>query len=451
MMGVGGVGMAGLALLLAGRGINVSGSDCSENNITQWLLRHGIDFRNGHNAANVPDNTEWAIRTGAVPLTNPEVVHCLNKNLPVFLRGAVLAAYAREKYSIAVGGTHGKSTTTAMIIQLMQAAGIDTSYSIGGEVKSLAGVAGIGTSPHLVVEADESDGTLALYAPDIALVTNIEPDHLDYFADTKALESCFLSFFTNTKKRIVCCVDDPCLQRLIPEFNNVLTYGFSSSAVIQGSNFRQDRSHLSVDVSYAGKQAGTIRLPVIGQHNATNALAACAVAFELEIPFSKVQKAFTNYVPVQRRFEVLLKNKSIMVVSDYAHHPTEIRAVIKMAQQYSYKRIVAIFQPHRYSRTLALGDQFPPAFLGVEHVILAPVYAASENSLVGGASSDLYELFIKSGRTNVELAHSLADSWQKTRKILQEGDILLVVGAGDVNVIGEWAKDELENSFEQEI
>jgi UDP-N-acetylmuramate--alanine ligase len=470
--GIGGVGMAGLAHLLSSRGFTVSGCDSTSGRVTDWLQQHGVSVQLGHDATHITKELAWLVRTPAIAADAPEILAAQARGLPVLARGVVLPALLKHfSFSIAIAGTHGKTTTTAMAAQLLQAAGLAPAFAIGGEVEALGGVAGTGAGQCVVVEADESDGTLALYAPDIAVVTNIEFDHMEHFGGEPELVECFQRFIRQAR-RVVFCADDPRAAALCA---GGISYGFADSADFRATHVELTAFTSNFDLLCHGETMARLRLPVPGRHNIQNALAACAVAHAVfqgletgMAGFPKVEKkegpvfprlgknhaesskpwknpleifqALEKFCPARRRFEVVSEAGGVLVISDYAHHPTEVRALVAAARGLG-RRLVAVFQPHRYTRTLALGADFPAAFSGVAEVVLAPVYAASEAPLEGGTSRALARHFAQSGVTHLREVESLEAAWFYLREILRDGDVLLVVGAGDVEKIAFWAKD----------
>jgi len=399
MIGIGGIGMAGLALLLKERGHCVNGCDEQENRQTAWLREKGIPVSIGHNRSHLTD-IDWIIRTTAVPDDHPEVV---NARVPVSRRGEVLPALLRDRFTIAVSGTHGKTTTTSMIAQIL-----GCGYCIGGEVPGFDGVAKDGEI--MVVESDESDGTIANYHPDIAVITNIEYDHMEHHASVEAFEACFKTFIANTKQKIVYCAEDPAASRLCAGNLKAVPYRFAP-----------------------------LKVALPGRHNQLNACAALEVCRQWKTE-AEIFRALEKIKPVRRRFERVFDGE-YTVISDYAHHPTEIRALIQTALgTLKPKRLLGIFQPHRYTRTKALMADFPPAFLGLEKLWLLPVYAASEKPLPGGTSDDLFKKFPTAGKPAVQSCQTLESAWRDIQRELRAGDVLLIIGAGDIEQLAERAR-----------
>jgi len=443
LLGISGFGMAGLAVHLAGRGLRVSGCDLASNRITDWLLARGIPVSVGHDASHLDAGVDWLVRSTAVPADSTEVAAARQRGFPVFVRGAVLPALLEGRVSVAVSGTHGKTTTSAMLAQVLAAAGRNPGFCIGGEVAALGGVAGVGDGRSLVVEADESDGTVTLYEPDVAVITNIEYDHMEHFESEDLLVRCFETFARNARRRVVYCADDPRAAAVCGGLPNARSYGFSEAAEIRGVDVDEGAESVAVRAAERDRTLAEIRLPVAGRHNALNALGVLAAAIELGVRPEVVAEGLARFVPVRRRFEKVWDRDDLLVVSDYAHHPTEIRALVQTTRKLG-RRVIAVFQPHRYTRTRALGPDFPPAFAGVDELVLVPVYAASEAPLAGGTGEDLFERFRSFGAVKARYTSSLTAGWEYTRGALRRGDVLLVIGAGDVEKVAWWARAELE-------
>ncbi|MBN1671399.1 MAG: UDP-N-acetylmuramate--L-alanine ligase [Kiritimatiellae bacterium] len=440
--------MAGLAVLLQARGFRVSGCDLRATRITAWLARQGIAVATGHDRRHLRRDVRWIIRSAAVPARCEEITAAVAAGLPVFLRGRVLPALLRGCVSVAVAGTHGKTTTTAMIAHVLTRAGKAPSFCIGGEPSTLSGLAVQGASDILVVEADESDGTLALYRPEIGVVTSVELDHPDHFAGYEDVASCFGKFARQVRRRLFFCADEPGARAVCAGRPGACSYGVRAGADFRARGLKRTATATRFTVWHAGRALGRIDLPVPGMYNALNALAACAVALELGVPFMAIARGLAGFAPVRRRFELTVDRPDLTVVSDYAHHPTEIRAFCRAAAALKRgragARLLAVFQPHRYSRTRALLADFPAAFAGLDDLVLLPVYAASEAPEQGGTLWDLYAAFRKAGRRRVLLcAASLPQAWAWLRRRLDRRTILGVVGAGDVDTIARWASRAL--------
>ena len=396
LMGVGGIGMAGVARLLAAKGLAVTGCDGGAPRTLAWLRSCGISATTGHDPAHLED-VDWAIFSPALQPGHPERNEAEKRGIPLYRRGQVLPVLAESWKTVAVSGTHGKTTTSSMIAHVLRSGGADPSWCIGGELPPDGAPAGIGKSDWLAIEADESDGTLAHYAPEIAVVTNVEFDHMEHFASKEAMVDCFRAF-ARQAKAVVFCADDPEAAKIGAAAGGV-SYGFAASADFRGE---------ILDAGPAGTRFAVrgqaVELPLPGRHNVSNALAALAACERCGIALDAAAASLANFALPKRRFELVAAARGIRIVADYAHHPSQIRALIDAAKQAGAERIWAVFQPHRYTRTLALGAEFPPAFAGVAGVVLAPVYAASEPPLAGGTAEDLLKHFWRHGGPPTELA-----------------------------------------------
>ncbi len=440
LAGIGGIGMAGLAFHLHARGLAVSGCDAAAGPNLAWLKARGIPVAIGHDPAHAA-RPDWLIRSTAVSPASPEIQAALIRGIPVLRRGEVLPALLPAAGSVVIAGTHGKTTTTTFLTRLLQAAGRDPSFFVGGHLDAAGAMAGTGSSGLFVTEGDESDGSLALYAPEFAIVTNIEFDHMEHFADVADFEACF-STFMRQAKRVIFCADDPRAARLASGLPQSVGYGFSAQASCRAAEIEEGPAFIAYTLVRNGRPEGRLSLPIPGRHNILNSLAVAAAGFELGLSFDQIRNAFTSFALPRRRFDRILDRPDLLVVSDYAHHPSEVRTVIQTALKQGRRRILAVYQPHRYTRTLALGRDFPAAFAGVNDLTLVPVYAASEAPLEGGTIADLYRHFREAGQAP-RLARSLREAWLDLRQRLEPGDLLLIVGAGDVDKIAGWAQTDL--------
>lgn len=445
-LGVCGVGMAGVACLLKERGWRVSGCDAAPNARSRWLAGRGIAVCGGHDPAHVAAGVDVVVRSAAVGDTLPEVRAAAERRIPVFARGRVLAALLEGRTSVAVGGTHGKTTTTAFLTHILRVAGLDPGWCIGGETPGLDGVAGTGGGVVFCVEADESDGTLVHYRPDIAVLTNIELDHVEHFRDPAELKECFRIFARQARRTVIYGADDPRAFAAVRGLPDTVGCGMGDGAAVRAARIREDSDRIAFDAIIQGETAGRVRIPVPGRHNVSNALTALAAAVRLGVAPAAACAALESAALPLRRFERVVFRDGLHVISDYAHHPTEIAALVRTACRVACRRRVAVFQPHRYTRTLALAETFPPAFRGLDELILVPVYAASERPLAGGSVWDLYDRFRRSAAGAsapvVRVAGSLQAAWQALRVNIRPGDLLLIVGAGDVVDLASLARDE---------
>ncbi|HRT04550.1 MAG TPA: UDP-N-acetylmuramate--L-alanine ligase [Kiritimatiellia bacterium] len=436
LMGVGGIGMAGVARLLAAKGLAVTGCDGGAPRTLAWLRACGIPATTGHDPAHL-DGVDWAIFSPALRSGHPERAAAEKKGIPLYRRGQVLPVLAEFWKTVAVSGTHGKTTTSSMIAHVLRACGADPSWCIGGELPPDGAPAGIGQSDWLAIEADESDGTLAHYAPEIAVITNVEFDHMEHFDSKEAMVDCFRAF-ARQARTVIFCADDPEAARIGAAAGGI-SYGFAT-----GADFRGEILEAGPAGTRFAVRGAAVALPLPGRHNVLNALAALAACDRCGIALAAAAAALASFALPKRRFELVAEARGIRILADYAHHPSEIRALIDAAKQAGAERIWAVFQPHRYTRTLALGAEFPPAFAGVAGVILAPVYAASEPPLEGGTSDDLLRHFRRHGRPPTELAQSLEEAAESVAARWKSGDWVLVVGAGDVEDVGLMLKEKLE-------
>jgi UDP-N-acetylmuramate--alanine ligase len=438
LLGIGGVGMAGLAVLLRARGFAVSGCDAADGPLLPWLRTQGVAVAAGHDPAHAAA-ADWFIRSTAVSARHPEVDAALRAGRPVFQRGATLARLLARGRSIVVAGAHGKTTTTGLIAQTLRDGGLDPTFCVGGVVPRLGGVAAAGAGAWTVAEGDESDGTLALYRCELGVILNIDFDHMEHFRDADDFRACFGRFAAQSQ-RVLYCADDPETAGLCGALPGARGFGCGAGAALQARAVVADAEGIAFEAWEDGQRLGTVRVATPGRHNVYNALAALGVARAAGLSFDAIRDALARAARPCRRFERVVDRPDVCVVSDYAHHPTEVRALIAAARAAFPGRLRAVFQPHRYTRTLALGDAFPPAFAGVDELVLTPVYAASEAPLEGGTVWDLYARFRAAGWTAVSVAESLDQAWSYVRASTGPGDTWLVVGAGDVERLAHAAQ-----------
>ena len=443
LLGVGGIGMAGLARLLTVKGLAVTGCDGGAPRTLAWLRSCGISATTGHDPNHL-EGMDWAVFSPALPPDHPERVAAEKRGIPLYRRGQVLPVLAELWKTVAVSGTHGKTTTSSMIAHILRRCGVDASWCIGGELPPDGAPAGAGKSEWLVIEADESDGTLAHYAPEIAVITNIEFDHMEHFASKEAMVACFRTFARQARTAVF-CADDPEARQVGLAVRGI-SYGLNENADFRAEDLEASRTGTRFRVRTPSGRGENVFLPLPGRHNVLNALAALAACDRCGIALEAAGAALASFTLPKRRFEPVAEARGIRVIADYAHHPSEIRALIAAAQQAGAERIWAVFQPHRYTRTRALGADFPPAFAGVAGVILAPVYAASEPPLEGGTSEDLLKHFWRHGGAPAELVKSLEEAAEAVAGRWKSGDWVLVVGAGDVEEVGPMLKKRLEGS-----
>ncbi|MEK7209848.1 MAG: UDP-N-acetylmuramate--L-alanine ligase [Candidatus Binatota bacterium] len=439
-VGIGGIGMSGIAEVLLNLGYSVTGSDLRESEATQRLKSLGAQLFMGHNEANLSGNPSVVVISTAVKFSNPEVLEARKRNIPVIPRAEMLAELMRMKYGVAVAGSHGKTTTTSMIAAVLSAAGLDPTMVIGGRVRSLGSNAKLGQGAILVAEADESDGTFLLLTPTIAVVTNIDREHMDFYQTMDRLTESFLAFINKVPfyGLAVLCLDHPTVRALVPKVKKrFATYGLSPEADFCARDLRTEAMEVQFSVTHRSKPMGKLSLRLPGRHSATNALAAVAVAHELEIPFSQVADALGSFTGIHRRFEIKGESRGIMVIDDYGHHPVEIQATLQAIRDGWKRPLTVVFQPHRYSRTRDLFDEFLISFEGADRLVLTEVYAAGEEALPGIGGEVLYQAIKRKGHLEVEFIPDKREIAGQLVPRLRAGDIVLTLGAGDIYRVGE--------------
>ena len=439
-VGIGGIGMSGIAEVLLNSGYAVSGSDIHESDATRRLSQLGAQVFIGHQEDNLAAEPSVVVISTAVKYSNPEVLEARRRHIPVIQRAEMLAELMRMKYGVAVAGSHGKTTTTSMVAAVLSTAGLDPTMVIGGRVHMFGTNAKMGQGDLLVAEADESDGSFLFLSPTIAVVTNIDREHMDFHQTMEKLNESFLNFINKVPfyGLAVLCIDNANVQALLPKVRKrFVTYGLSAEAEVHGSDLQMAAGGVSFTVIRHGQSLGEIRLQLPGRHSATNSLAAIAVALELEIPFATIAKALAEFSGIHRRFEIKGEPRGVMVIDDYGHHPAEIAATIGAIRD-SWKRpLTVIFQPHRYTRTQDLFDDFVAAFDGADRLILTEVYAAGEDAIPGATAEHLYHAIKRRGHLEVEYVADKNDIVVGLAGRLRRGDVALTLGAGDVYKVGD--------------
>jgi UDP-N-acetylmuramate--alanine ligase len=446
-VGIGGIGMSGIAEVLLNLGYKVSGSDLRESDTTQRLRALGGEIFIGHRAENVQE-PHVVVISSAVRKDNVEVLAAREKQVPVIPRAEMLAELMRLKYAVAIAGAHGKTTTTSMVATVLAAGGVDPTVVIGGKLNSLGSNAKLGQGEFLVAEADESDGSFLKLTPTIAVVTNIDEEHLDFYKDIDEIKAAFLAFINKVPFYgvSILCLDQKHIQSLIPQVEKrYLTYGMSAQADYQvkdvelrplGSRFR---------VANHTGDLGWFELSVPGLHNVSNGLAAIAVARELEVDLEVIRKALAEFSGVQRRFQVKGEARGVLVVDDYGHHPTEIRATLAAAKAALGRRVVCLFQPHRYTRTKHLLEEFFSAFNQADRVIIMDIYAAGEAPIAGVSGQAVEEGIKRYGHKDAVYISDRDAVVEHLAGTLRQGDLLLTLGAGDVWKLGEAVLERLKS------
>ncbi len=443
-VGIGGIGMSGIAELLANLGYQVSGSDARRSDVTIRLESLGVRVRSGHDAANVGD-AEVVVVSSAIAADNPELAEARRRKVPVIPRAEMLAELMRLRYGIAVAGTHGKTTTTSMIALVLERAGLDPTAVIGGRLSAFGSNARLGRGEFVVVEADESDRTFLKLSPSIAVITNIDREHMESYGDWASLQQAFADFANKVPfyGAVIACADDWAVRELLPRLTRrVITYALDDrDAEIVGQNMQLEAFGSTCRVlqtrAGAAVELGGLQLRVPGRHNLLNALGALAVALEAGVPFVKAAAALEEFRGAERRFQLLGEERGVMVVDDYGHHPTEIAAVIAASRAGIDRRVVVVFQPHRYSRTSLLMQEFATALSEADEILLSDIYAAGEAPIAGVTVEALAAAVAATGRSPVHVVKTLEALPAAVLKVARAGDLVVTLGAGSIGTVGE--------------
>jgi UDP-N-acetylmuramate--alanine ligase len=436
MVGVGGIGMSGIAEVLLTLGYSVSGSDTKPSTITERLQDLGATIHEGHRAENV-GSAHVLVTSSAVKADNPEVVEAHKRKIPVIPRAEMLAELMRLKYGIAVGGAHGKTTTTSIVASILAAAHLDPTFVVGGKVNQAGTTARVGRGDYFVVEADESDRSFLMFAPVVAVVTTIDREHLDQYSSLEDIQDAFLQFVNRVPfyGAAILCLDEPNVQAIIPNVKRpIITYGTSTQADLVISDVELKGLGGEFRLTYKGEDLGKFELPhPPGIHNVRNAAAAAAVALYLNVASDLIREGLAKFAGVGRRFDVKGVVNDIVVVDDYGHHPTEIRATLEAARGCKFNRLLVLFQPHRYSRTQHLWDDFCKSFNQADVLALLDIYAASEAPIPGITSEALATGIREAGHKNVQYYRSMQDAIEFLLREARPGDAILTIGAGNVS------------------
>jgi UDP-N-acetylmuramate--alanine ligase len=460
-IGIGGIGMSGIAEILLTMGMRVSGSDLRRGSITDRLAQLGANIYEGHERGHIGDATV-VVTSSAVSANNPEVEEARARKIPVIQRAEMLAELMRLKYGIAIAGMHGKTTTTSMVASVLAAGGLDPTVVVGGRVDALGSNARLGRSHYLVAEADESDRSFLKLSPILAIITNLDREHMDCYRDMADVESAFLSFMDKVPfyGAVTACIDNPLLVKILPRAQRrVYTYGVAANAdyrleVLEGMGAAPelgDRANCAISgfrrfqVLTAKGPLGPFELRVPGRHNILNATAAVAIACQLEIPADKIAQGLASFNGVDRRFQLRGRANGIAVVDDYGHHPTEISATLAAARECGYGKIHVIFQPHRYTRTRDLMPEFATAFTLADSVTVLPIYAASEEP-IEGITADLLAARIRD--TESHYAPDFPSAIAQATQSAQPGDLIMTLGAGSVSQLAPQILTALETKLE---
>jgi UDP-N-acetylmuramate--alanine ligase len=449
-VGIGGIGMSGIAEVLLTLGYKVSGSDLRGSSVTERLAELGAIIFIGHQAENIT-GAEVVVTSSAISRANPEVAAAHAQHIPVIPRAEMLAELMRLKYGIAIAGMHGKTTTTSMVAAVLAAGGLDPTVVVGGRVDALGSNARLGKSQYLVAEADESDRSFLKLSPILAVVTNIDREHMDCYRDMADVEQAFIDFVDRVPFYgiVLLCNDDERLRGFLPRLaRRAITYG-----TCQDSDFRILRSktqcsstrHYShFEVEYKGSSLGDFHLQVPGQHNVLNATAAVAVGVGLDIKVEDIRVGLENFAGVDRRFQLKGRVGGVSVIDDYGHHPTEIRATLAAARQCRFNRVHVVFQPHRYTRTRDLLDQFGTAFDNADSVVVLDIYPASEPPIAGITGEKVAEAVRNLGGKDARYVSSFEEAARSVASLAESGDMILTLGAGNVSQLGPQIVEQLK-------
>ncbi|MBD0326329.1 MAG: UDP-N-acetylmuramate--L-alanine ligase [Pyrinomonadaceae bacterium] len=441
-VGIGGIGMSGIAEVLANLGFRVSGSDLKSSGVTERLQELGVEFKEGHAAENVGD-AHVVVRSTAVREDNPEIMEARRRSIPVIPRAEMLAELMRLKsQTVAVAGSHGKTTTTSMVATVLGYANLDPTFVVGGVVGAYRSNARLGKSDLMVVEADESDRSFLMLTPTIAVVTNIDREHMDFYKDMTDVRKCFEDFVNKVPfyGAAILCLDDPHVQAVIPHIERRrVTYGLSAQADVSAHGIRFDEGFGSSFTVWRGSEViGDVTLRVPGLHNVYNSLAAIAVGLELEIPFEQIAGALSEFTGAERRFQRKGEEAGVLVVDDYGHHPTEIKATLAAAKIGSAgRRIVVLFQPHRYTRTHDLMEEFARSFNNADMLLVTDIYAASEEPIENVTAEVLTEAIKSYGHKNAHYVGAIDGAAKILREQVSAGDLVITLGAGTITRVGD--------------
>lgn len=434
MVGIGGTGMSGIAEVLLNLDYNISGTDIEKSEVTQRLARFGAKISIGHKAEKV-EGADVVVISSAIKKDNVEVEEARRRKIPVIPRAEMLAELMRMKYGIAVAGSHGKTSTTSMIAQVLEAGGFDPTIIVGGRLSTVGAHGKLGDGDFIVAEADESDRSFLYLSPFIAVLTNLDDEHLDQYTTVDEVKKAFINFANKVPFYcpIVLCLDDSNLKDLIPLLDRrIINYGFSPYADIFARYRHFDKFSTSSTLYWKGKELGKLRLNVPGNHNIYNAMAAVAIGLDLDIPLRLILQSLESYKGAGRRFELKKKVRNIMIIDDYAHHPTEIIATLEAAKRGWKRRRVVVFQPHRFSRLSLLIKSFAASFTDADVLITTEIYAAGEKPIAGVSGRALYQEIKQSGHKNVFFEPNMKNIPSLMGEVAQGRDLILILGAGNI-------------------
>jgi UDP-N-acetylmuramate--alanine ligase len=451
-IGVGGAGMSGLASILLDSGYKISGSDIVSSKSTKRLTDKGATIFKGHNESNV-EKADLVVISSAIPESNPEIRGARNRKITIIKRAEMLSRLMDNKYGIAIAGTHGKSTTASMISLLLERSGFDPTVVVGGELNNFKKNAKLGKGNHIVVEADESDGSFLELNPHMVIVTNIEDDHLDHYENMENILKDFRKFIDKVpdNRRVILCKDCDNLRGLAKQCGKShVSYGIFTEADLMAKDIELDKLNSKSKIYWQGEKIGDLCLKVAGYHNILNALAAIAVALELGISFMEIAKILETFQGVHRRMEIIANlDDKILILDDYAHHPTEIKATLSaLRSSWQNRRIIAVFQPHRYSRTKLLAEKFGKVFFDADCVIINDIYSANESPISGISGETIFKEIKKTNHGQIKYLPSKDDILSYLCEIVQPGDIIITMGAGDIWTVSQELVKQLKKTKE---
>ena len=449
-IGIGGIGMSGIAYVLLKSGYQVSGSDKKTSSITNKLKLNGANIFYGHSAKNITVQN-LVVYSTAISESNPELAEARKRKIPIIHRAELLAEMANNKKSIFVTGCHGKTTVSSMIAHMLTETGYDPTVIVGGEISSLGGNARLGASPWFVAEADESDKSFLKLNPYFCIITNIDEDHLEYYKNLEDIIDTFLNFAERTNKsgRIFCCIDNNNVKELVSRLHEgkfktpITTYGMSKNAEIRADNLICEGFSTRFDVHKNAELLGSFTISIPGKHNVLNALSAIALGMEIGLSFNAVKESLQSFRGVDRRFQIKAYSKDVMIIDDYAHHPTEIKAVLETAKNLGKKRIMAVFQPHRYTRTEKLYKEFAISLATADKVILTDVYSAGEVPTKGANTDVIFNTMKNNGYKDAVYIPDKNRILSYLSNTIEKGDIILCMGAGDIFAVAEALAEKL--------
>ncbi len=436
-VGIGGIGMSGIAEVLINLGFEVSGSDLRESDTTERLTGLGATVFVGHSADNVSD-ADVVVYSSAVNTQNPEVSAALEQGIPAIPRTEMLAELMRLKFAVTVGGSHGKTSTTSLAAAVLARGGLDPTVVVGGKLRAISSNARLGDSRYLVAEADESDGQFVKLPSSIAVITNIDLEHLDHYRDLDDIKDAFIRYANRVPfyGAVIVCADDANAMSIVPELTRrTITYSLGGDAQVTARIVSQEPRGTTFEVTSNGEALGEICLGIPGEHYVRNALAAVAIGLEMEIPFGDIRDGLEAFQGVGRRFEIKGEQAGVIVVDDYGHHPTEIAATIAAARANFDRRVLVVFQPHRYSRTQSLIDDFAQCFVGADHVAITPLYAAGERPIPGVDEALIVDRVNESGGVSAVKVDGLDEAVDWAVKTAVSGDLVLAMGAGNIYTV----------------